>query len=368
MLIGIPKEVKERENRVSMIPAGIQVLTNHGHTVFVEQNAGLGACISNEAFRKAGAQILETAEEVWDKSQLIVKVKEPIPQEYDLMKPKQILYTYLHLAAEPELTRILLEKEITAIAYETIELEDGSLPLLRPMSEVAGRMSVQVGCQCLERDNNGKGVLLGGVPGVQRGRVSIIGAGVVGLNAAKMAIGLGANVTILDINQTRLAYLDDIFGNKITTLVSNPETIYEQIRKSDLVVGAVLVTGAKAPKLITTEMIKGMEPGSVIVDVAIDQGGSVENVQKTSHSRPTYENHGVNIYAVTNMPGKVPRTSTYALTNATFKYTLQIANKGVQSALEGSQPLKKGLNTFGGKICYHAVREALNNYNHFSRH
>lgn len=359
MKIGVPKEVKERENRISVTPTGVKQLVKHGHTVFFEKNAGLGAGLSNEVYEKSGATILETAREVWERSEMIIKVKEPIHQEYTLMQPEQILYTYLHLAAEPGLTKVLLEKKISAVAYETIELEDGSLPLLQPMSEVAGRMSIQVGAQSLERDNGGKGLLLGGVPGVHRGKVTIIGAGVVGLNAAKMAMGLGAHVTVLDIDQKKLAYLDDLFGPKITTLVSNPETLHEEVVKSDLVVGAVLVTGDKAPKLITEAMLKGMEQDSVVVDVAIDQGGSVENIKKTTHSKPTYKAHGVNLYAVTNMPGKVSRTSTYALTNATFNYALKIANEGLLPALESSRPLTKGLNTFAGKITCPAVSKAL---------
>lgn len=359
MEIGIPKEIKERENRVSMTPAGVAQLAVNGHKVYVERNAGLGAGLPDELYEEAGAILLNSREEVWQRSEMIVKVKEPIADEYHLMQPGQILYTYLHLAAEPELTQVLLERKVSGIAYETIEDARGGLPLLQPMSEVAGRMAIQVGAQCLERDNGGKGLLLGGVPGVPRGRVTIVGAGAVGLNAAKMAMGLGAHVTILDINQRKLAYLDDIFGPKITTLSSNPLTLHQAVVKSDLVVGAVLVTGARAPKLITEAMLKEMEADSVVVDVAIDQGGSVEGIKKTTHSKPTYKAHGVNLYAVTNMPGKVPRTSTFALTNVTFPYALELANKGLSGALEANPLLAKGLNTFDGKLFCPAVGAAL---------
>lgn len=359
MLVGVPKEIKERENRVSMTPSGVKQMVASGHTVFVERGAGLGAGFLDEAYEASGARILGTASDVWDQAEMIVKVKEPIAPEYSLMKPGQILYTYLHLAAEPELTKVLLDRKVSGVAYETVELADGSLPLLQPMSEVAGRMAVQVGAQSLEKDNGGKGLLLGGVPGVRRGRVTIVGAGAVGLNAAKMAMGLGARVTVLDIDQKKLAHLDDLYGNQLTVLASNPENIAEEVRKSDLVVGAVLVTGAKAPKLITEEMLRSMERDSVVVDVAIDQGGCVENIKKTTHSEPTYKHCGVNLYAVTNMPGKVPMTSTYALTNVTLPYALKIANEGLSKALESSPPLKKGLNTYGGKLHCPAVAKAL---------
>ena len=360
MIIGVPKEVKNRENRVAAVPGGVQVLVASGHKVLIEKGAGVGAGIPDAKFVEAGATIVNTAKEVWSQAQMIIKVKEPIAQEYDLMQEGQVLYTYLHLAAVPELAKALVSKKVSAIAYETIELANGSLPLLTPMSEVAGRMAVQVGAQCLQKHNGGKGLLLGGVPGVKRGRVSIIGGGVVGINSAKMAIGLGANVTILDVNPARLAYLDDIFGNNVTTLMSNPENIASSVRESDLVVGAVLITGAKAPRLVTREMVKSMEPDSVIVDVAIDQGGCIETIRATTHDDPIYKEENILHYGVTNIPGDVPKTSTYALTNVTIKYALELANKGFSRALEESEPLRKGLNTHNGKCTHKVVAEACN--------
>lgn len=359
MLIGIPKEIKERENRVAITPAGVRTLAHHGHTVFVQKNAGLGAGLSNEAFVESGAKLLDTAEEVWGQSDMIIKVKEPLPPEFGLMKKGQVLYTYLHLAAEPELTSALLEKEVTAIGYETIELSDGSLPLLKPMSEVAGRVATQVGAQCLEKHYGGKGILLGGVPGVHRGKVTVIGGGAAGLNAAKVAMGMGAKVSIIDVNPCRLAYLDDVLGPNITTLMSNPHTIEQEVRSADLVIGSVLIAGAKAPHLVTEEMVKKMEAGSVIVDIAIDQGGCVEGIKRTTHDNPTYERFGVNHYAVANIPGCVPRTSTFALTNVTLKYAVEIADKGVEAAMQASAPLKKGLNTYKGQLTCPAVAKAL---------
>jgi alanine dehydrogenase len=359
MIIGVPAEVKNRENRVAIVPGGVRIFTDAGHKVLIQKGAGLGAGIVDEKYIAAGAKIVPTAADVWADAEMIIKVKEPIPQEFGYLREGQIVYTYLHLAAAVELGKELVRKKVPAIAYETIQLADGSLPLLTPMSEVAGRMAVQVGAQCLEKHNGGKGLLLGGVPGVGRGRVCIIGGGVVGVNSAKMAIGLGANVTILDINAQRLAYLDDIFGNHINTLMSNPENIAKAVQESDLVVGAVLVTGAKAPRLVTREMIKLMEPGSAIVDVAIDQGGCVETIRATTHDDPTYVEEKVIHYGVTNIPGDVPKTSTYALTNVTFKYALEIANKGLEKAMRENQALAKGLNTFGGKVTHPAVAEAL---------
>jgi alanine dehydrogenase len=291
---------------------------------------------------------------------MIIKVKEPIKEEYKFLREGQILYTYLHLAAAQELGHELLKKKTTGIAYETIELKNGSLPLLTPMSEVAGRLSVQVGAQCLQKHNGGKGLLLGGVPGVKRGRVTIIGGGVVGINAAKMAIGLGARVTILDVNPARLAYLDDIFGTDISTLMSNPENTAEAVRESDLVIGAVLVTGAKAPRLVSRAMIKSMERDSAVVDVAIDQGGCIETIKPTTHDDPVYVEENVIHYGVTNMPGDVPKTSTYALTNVTLKYALDLANKGLNRALEEDEALRKGLNTMAGKMVHKAVADAMN--------
>lgn len=360
MLIGIPKEIKNRENRVAVVPGGVEVLVASGHKVMIEKGAGLGAGIPDARYVAAGATIVNTAKQVWDDAEMIMKVKEPIPEEYARMRSGQILYTYLHLAAVPELAKALLDRKVTAIAYETIELANGSLPLLTPMSEVAGRMAVQVGAQCLQKHNGGKGLLLGGVPGVARGRVAIIGGGVVGINSAKMAIGLGAQVTMLDVNPARLAYLDDIFGNNIQTLMSNPENLAKAVRESDLLVGAVLITGAKAPCLVNRDMVRTMEPDSVIVDVAIDQGGCVETIRPTTHDDPVFKEEGVLHYGVTNIPGDVPKTSTYALTNVTIKYAMELANKGLARALDESEPLRKGLNSFNGKLTHKAVADALN--------
>lgn len=360
MLIGIPKEIKNRENRVGVVPGGVEVLVAAGHRVILEKGAGIGAGIPDTRYVAAGATIVNSAKQVWDEAEMIMKVKEPIPEEYSRMRAGQILYTYLHLAAVPELAKALLDRKVTAIAYETIELPNGSLPLLTPMSEVAGRMAVQVGAQCLQKHNGGKGVLLGGVPGVARGRVAIIGGGVVGINSAKMAIGLGAHVTVLDVNPARLAYLDDIFGNNIQTLMSNPENIANAVREADLLVGAVLITGAKAPCLVSRDMIRNMEPDSVVVDVAIDQGGCVETIRPTTHDDPVFNEEGVLHYGVTNIPGDVPKTSTYALTNVTIRYAIELANKGLARALDESEPLRKGLNSFNGKLTHRAVADALN--------
>ncbi|MBC62252.1 MAG: alanine dehydrogenase [Zetaproteobacteria bacterium] len=359
MIIGVPKEIKVRENRVSLVPGGVKSLCSLGHKVFVEKDAGLGAGISNDNFVQSGAQIIASAEEVWGSADMIIKVKEPIVQEYPLLKKDLILYTYLHLAADKKLANVLLEKEVSSIAYETIEFRDGSLPLLKPMSEVAGRMSVQVGAKALEKRNGGKGILLGGVPGVKRSRVVIIGGGVVGINAAKIAVGMGAIVSILDVDQSRLAYLDDIFGNQVNTIMSTPETIEEHVYQSDLVIGAVLVTGNKAPTLVTEKMVEKMEEGSALVDVAIDQGGCIETIKPTTHDKPIYKLHGVNHYGVTNIPGDVPVTSTYALTNVTLGYALKIADLGLEPALASSKPLRFGLNTYKGVTTHPAVGEAL---------
>jgi alanine dehydrogenase len=360
MIIGVPKEVKNRENRVAVVPGGVKVLVEAGHKVVIEKNAGVGAGISDDKYKAAGATMLDSADKVWAEAQMIMKVKEPLASEFKYLREDQIVYTYLHLAAVPELGAELVKKRVPSIAYETIELPNGALPLLTPMSEVAGRMAVLVGAECLQKHNGGKGLLMGGVPGVRRGRVAIIGGGVVGINSAKMAIGLGAQVTILDVNPMRLAYLDDIFGNNISTLMSNPENIAKCVAESDLLVGAVLIPGAKAPNLVTRAMIKEMEPDSVVVDVAIDQGGCIETIKPTSHDDPVFKDEGVLHYGVTNIPGAVPMTSTYALTNVTIKYALDIANKGLTKALAASEPLRKGLNTFQGKLTYQAVADALN--------
>lgn len=359
MVIGVPKEIKNKENRVGMVVAGVRALTQNGHKVYIQKNAGIGAGISDEDYKKAGALILETAKEVYNIADMIVKVKEPLPEEINLLKEGQILYTYLHLAADEKLTKNLMARKVIGIAYETIQAADGSLPLLAPMSAVAGRMATQIGATYLQHDHGGKGMLLGGVTGVDRANVVILGGGVVGINSAKMAVGLGANVTILDTNVSRLEYLSDIFGNSIQTLYSNSEQIEKSVLKADLVVGAVLVPGAKAPKLVTKEMISRMQPGGVVVDVAVDQGGSVETCRPTSHEHPTYAVDGVIHYAVPNMPGAVPRTSTFALTNVTMKYAIQIANHGWEKACLSDPMLFKGVNVAHGKCVYKQVAEDL---------
>ncbi|MBS4173810.1 alanine dehydrogenase [Bacillus sp. FJAT-49736] len=359
MRIGVPKEIKNNENRVAMTPAGVVTLTNAGHEVFIETGAGLGSGFMDGDYAQAGAKIVQSAEEAWS-MEMVMKVKEPLQSEYKYFREGLILFTYLHLAAEPELTKALLESKVVGIAYETVQLPNRSLPLLTPMSEVAGRMAPQIGAQFLEKNHGGKGILLSGVPGVQRGKVTIIGGGVAGTNAAKMAVGLGAEVTVIDLNPDRLRQLDDIFGSEITTLMSNPYNIAESVKDADLVIGAVLIPGAKAPKLVTEEMISTMKPGSVVVDIAIDQGGIFETSDRiTTHDNPTYEKHGVVHYAVANMPGAVPRTSTIALTNVTVPYALQIANKGYKQACLDSEPLFKGLNTLDGQCTYKAVADDL---------
>lgn len=359
MIVGVPKEIKNKENRVGMVVAGVRTLTNAGHKVIIQKSAGLGAGISDEDYRKAGATILETGKEIYEKAEMIVKVKEPLPEEYPLLREGQILYTYLHLAADERLTKALMDRKIVGIAYETIEALDGSLPLLAPMSAVAGRMATQIGASYLQHDHGGKGMLLGGVTGVDRASVVVLGGGVVGINAAKMAIGLGAKVTILDNNMPRLDYLADVFANELTTLFSNSEQIEKAVLGADLVIGAVLVTGAKAPKLVTRDMVSRMQPGGVIVDVAVDQGGSVETCRPTSHEHPTYAVDGIIHYAVPNMPGAVPRTSTYALTNVTLKYATQIANMGWRDAVAKDPALFKGVNICLGKCVYKTVADDL---------
>ena len=362
MIIGVPKEIKNNENRVAITPAGVIHLVNAGHKVLIEANAGIGSGFTDEEYKQAGAEILERASEVWEKAEMILKVKEPLPSEYGYFRKGLILFTYLHLANEPELTQALVENEVTAIAYETITVYN-SLPLLTPMSEVAGRMAVQLGAQYLEKSKGGKGILLSGVPGVKRGKVTIIGGGVVGTNAAKIAQGLGADVTIIDLNPARLRQLEDIFGSNVQTLMSNPFNIAESVQDSDLVIGSVLIPGAKAPKLVTEEMIKSMQPGSVIIDVAIDQGGNFETVEHaTTHDNPIIEKHGVLHYAVANIPGAVPRTSTISLTNVTIPYAVQIASKGVVKAIKESEPIKTGVNVMNGKVTFKAVADDLGYY------
>jgi len=360
MIVGVPKEIKISENRVGMTEAGVKQLVAEGHTVYVEKEAGVGSGITNQDFEKAGAKILATKAEVYAKSDMIVKVKEPLPDEYDLMRENQIMYTYLHLAPEPKLTKVLCDKKVKAIGYETIEMPDGSLPLLTPMSEVAGRMATQIGAYYLQKDHGGKGILLGGVTGVARGKVTVIGGGIVGVNSAKMAIGLGAEVTILDVNRARLEYLDHIFQGRAQTLYSNVQNIEKSVAESDLLVGAVLVTGRKAPMLVSRKMIQSMQAGSVVVDVAVDQGGCIETCKPTSHVHPTFEVDGVIHYCVPNMPGVVARTSTYALTSATFKYASMIAEMGFEDAIAKDKALYKGVNVYGGYVAYEPVARDLN--------
>ncbi|WP_242259177.1 alanine dehydrogenase [Bacillus cereus group sp. BfR-BA-01409] len=358
MRIGIPTEIKNNENRVAMTPAGAVHLVQNGHEVFVQKGAGLGSGFTDEEYVQAGAKLVETAEEAWNQD-MVMKVKEPVASEYGYFREGLILFTYLHLAPEPELTKALIDNKVASIAYETVQLDNRSLPLLAPMSEVAGRMSAQIGAQFLEKNKGGKGILLAGVPGVKRGKVTIIGGGQAGTNAAKIAVGLGADVTIIDLSAERLRQLDDIFGNQVKTLMSNPYNIAEAVKESDLVIGAVLIPGAKAPKLVTEEMIQSMEPGSVVVDIAIDQGGIFETTDRiTTHDNPTYEKQGVVHYAVANMPGAVPRTSTLALTNVTVPYAVQIANKGYKDACLGNTALLKGINTLDGYVTFEAVAEA----------
>jgi len=359
MIIGTVKEIKIGESRVGLTPYGADALIKNGHTVIVEDNAGINSGFTNEDYKKIGAKILPTAEDVFKKAEMIIKVKEPQKSEFKYHRPGLILYTYLHLAAEPEVTKMLIEKKVTGIAYETVELPDGSLPLLIPMSEVAGRMAVQVGAWFLQKTNGGLGRLLGGVPGVAPANVVVLGTGAVGLNAAKMAVGLGANVTIFGRNLTSLRYLDDIFMGKVHTAFSHPLAIENASTQADLIVSGVLITGAKAPKLVTRNMLKKMKKGSVIVDVSIDQGGSTETSKPTSHKDPIYEVDGVIHYCVTNMPGAVPHTSTLALTNATIKYAMDLANKGVAKAVAQDPALAKGVNTIDGKCTYKAVAEDL---------
>ena len=358
MIIGVPKEIKDKEFRVGIVPAGVKTLVADGHRVLIEQGAGVGSDISDMEYQQNGAEILPGAEEVYGKSDLIMKVKEPLNTEYDFLREGMILYTYLHLAPLPELTGVLLEKKVSAIGYETVRLDSGYLPLLAPMSEVAGRMAIQVGAHFLEKEEGGRGILLGGVPGVDHGHVTIIGGGTVGSYAARVASALGARVTVLGRNPHRLAYLEDIFSGRINTLQSNLHNIEEELTKCDLLVGAVLIPGGSAPKLVTREMLALMKKGSVIVDVAIDQGGCVETSRPTTHSDPVFLVDGIIHYCVANMPGAVPRTSTFALTNATLPYAQLIANKGLNSASRQNTALLKGINTHNGVLCSKEVAES----------
>ncbi|MCB0307847.1 MAG: alanine dehydrogenase [Bdellovibrionales bacterium] len=360
MIVGVPKEIKSQEYRVGLVPAGARHLIQSGAQVVVQAGAGIGSGIEDAEFEAVGATVLKSAEEVWKTSDMIIKVKEPLVKEYDLMKKGQILYTYLHLAVVPDLAKVFIEKKITSIAYETIQLPNHSLPLLKPMSEVAGKMAVQIGSAYLQKENGGKGVLLGGVPGVRRGRVTIIGAGVVGMNACKIAVGMGADVTVIDVNLDRLEYFDDIFGNKIQTLKSHSQNIEESVLRADLLIGAVLIPGAKAPKLVTKNLVSKMSPGSVIVDVAVDQGGCVETCKPTTHDDPTFLVDGVIHYCVANMPGAVAMSSTIALTNATLAYAKKIVEQGVDKAIRSDVDLAKGVNTYNGFVTHRAVADALN--------
>jgi alanine dehydrogenase len=358
MIVGVPKEVKDHEARVGLIPSGAKSLIESGHRVLVQSGAGVASSLPDQEYQEAGAEIVPTATDVWSKSDLVVKVKEPQPGEYGFLRPGLVLFTYLHLAPLPELTAKLLDTRVSAVAYETIREADSSLPLLTPMSEVAGRMAVQVGAQYLEAPMGGRGILLGGVPGVAPANVVILGGGVVGHQAAKVAVGLGAHVTIIDRNLERLRHLDDIYSSQIVTLASNLYTVRESLRHADLVVGAVLIPGASAPKLVRGDMLGPMKKGSVMVDVAIDQGGCFETSRPTTHTDPTYVVDDVIHYCVTNMPAAVPHTSTFALNNATFPYLLQLANHGLEKAVAANAALREGVNTYQGHITYRAVAES----------
>jgi len=359
MKIGVPKEIKPAERRVSATPAGVKALTVHKHQVYVETGAGFGSGFLDEAYLKSGAKLLDRAEDIWGEADMILKVKEPIGPEFDWMRPGQILFTYLHLAADRELTEILLDKKIIGIGYETVQLEDGTLPLLAPMSEVAGALSIQMGAYCLEAKNGGMGILLSGLPGIKPARVTIIGGGVAGLAAAIVADGIGARVYILDVNSSRLRYIREVMSGRVVTLNSNPAIIEEECLVSHLVIGTVLIPGAKAPKLISRDLVKRMQAGSAIVDVSVDQGGCAETTRPTTHEEPTYVEEGVVHYCVTNMPGAVPRTSTIALTNETFAYVLAIAEKGWQKAMADDPALRRGLNVCNGHVICAPVAESF---------
>ena len=359
MIIGVPKEIKSNENRVALVPGGAEMLVQNGHKVFMEKNAGIGSGFSDAEYVKVGAKILSTPVEIYGQSEMVMKVKEPLSSEYPLIRKDQIIFTYFHFAASQDLTEAIIKSKCVAIAYETVQAADGSLPLLIPMSEVAGRMSIQAGARCLEKTHGGVGVLLGGVPGVQPANVAIVGGGVVGINAAKIAAGLGARVQIFDINLDRLRYLDDVMPRNVQTLMSNPENIRQAVNKASLVVGAVLIPGAKAPHLVTRDMLKLMKPGSVIVDVAVDQGGCVESIHPTTHENPTFEVDGIVHYGVANMPGAVPMTSTIALTNATLPFAIQLAKHGYPKAVQNNKALALGVNIANGAVTYKGVADAF---------
>ena len=359
MIIGIPKEIKEEENRVAITPAGVSAFISHGHQVLVEKGAGLGSGIVDRVYEATGATVIESSSEVWQQANLLMKVKEPQPEEIHLMRSDLILFAYLHLAANESLTRALTKKKVTSIAYETIQLEDNSLPLLTPMSEIAGRLSLQVGAWCLQAENGGRGVLLGGASGVRPGKVVILGAGISGSTACQVAAGMGAHVNVLDVNPSKLRYIHDITGGRITTLMSNRANVEEEVVDADLVVGSVLIPGAKTPKLLSRSIIKLMKPGTAFVDISIDQGGCAETSHPTTHSHPIYIDEGVVHYCVTNMPAAVPNTSTYALTNATLSYGLEIADLGVMKSMHENPALARGLNTYQGKVTHAGVSTAL---------
>lgn len=359
MIVGVPKEIKDNEYRVSLTPGGAESLAHAGHRILMERGAGAGSGFGDSDYRQGGAEIVDTAAAVWAQAEMILKVKEPLPVEYGFMRPGLLLFTYLHLAADEALTRTLLERRVTAIAYETVQLSNGSLPLLTPMSEIAGRMAVQVGAHYLEKTQGGRGILLGGVPGVRPGSVVIIGGGVVGTNAAQIALGLGARVTVIDVNLDRLRYLDQVLHGNLSTIASNHRNIAEAVRRAELLIGAVLLPGAKAPVLVTKEMIASMAPGSVVIDVAVDQGGCIETIRPTSHSNPTYIVDGVIHYAVPNIPGAVPRTSTYALSNATLPYGIKLADLGFAEAARRDAALRAGVNAHAGHVTCQGVAEAF---------
>lgn len=360
MIIGIPKEIKTNENRVSLLPVGAQTLRQHKHTVLIEANAGVGSGFDDESYRNAGAEILNDPKEIYNRADMIIKVKEPLVSEYSLIRKGQIVFTYFHFASGKELTDAMLKSRCIAIAYETVQKSDGSLPLLIPMSEVAGRMAPQEGAKYLEKAMGGRGILLGGVPGTEPADVAVIGGGIVGMNSAKIAAGFGAKVTILDNNLYRLRYLDDVMPKNVVTMMSNHYNILKSVKKADLVIGAVLIPGARAPHLVTREMLKEMKPGSVIIDVSVDQGGCVETCKPTTHENPTYVIEGVVHYCVANMPGAVPFTSTVALTNATLPYAVEIADKGYEQAIATNSEIRLGLNMIDGKVTHQGVADAFN--------
>jgi len=359
MVIGVPKEIKEEENRVAVTPTGVAAFISHGHTVFVEKGAGLGSGILDRAYEAAGAAVLESAAQVWQQADMVMKVKEPQPEEFDLLRPNLILFAYLHLAANEPVTKILAQKKVAAIAYETIQLEDGSLPLLTPMSEIAGRLAVQVGAWCLQAENGGRGVLLGGAAGVRPGKAVILGAGTAGGAACQVAVGMGTYVSILDINPSKLRYIHDILGGHVTTLMSNRANVEEEVVDADLVIGAVLIPGAKTPKLLSRSLVKLMRPGAAMVDISIDQGGCADTSRPTTHHQPIYIEEEIVHYCVANMPAIVPHTSTYALTNATLSYGLEIADKGFRKSVRENSTLARGVNAYQGKITHQGVALAF---------